>query len=158
MRSTTTSNNRGNAKRASKQQGSVDDLATQSADVQPARQLQNWAFPPDLLQEPLTVRLKYFEEKIIRHDIIDRVFRDVMHAIRYPTKASIITLCGPTGVGKTTLLDKIIQQIIEDLANGGLITCPTSYPPIILEVPAPDSGYFRWRDFHERLLSELDSC
>ena len=125
-------------------------------DNQSAGQFNGNKFPKALLLKSNSIRLEYFANKIIQHDIINQVLKDVMHAIRYPTKASMITVCGPTGVGKTTLLRRVLQQVDREIAAGQLGINQARHPGIMVEVPAPILGYFKWRDFHIRLLPELD--
>ncbi len=61
-------------------------------------------FPRTLLQQPIEVRRHYFETKVVAHHHLKQVYEDLLHAVRYPPGTSLICVVGPTGVGKTTLL------------------------------------------------------
>jgi len=78
-----------------------------------------------------------------------------MHVIREPAGASLISVCGPTGVGKTTLLRRVqkelIVQALPDLEkNRGRI------PVVCVEAIAPDSGNFNWKDYYIRALEAFN--
>ncbi len=67
-------------------------------------------FPHDLLEQPVEVRRRYFETKVVAHQRLKEVYEALLHAIRYPAGTSLILIVGPTGVGKTTLLQRIVKQ------------------------------------------------
>src|SRR6266478_10195950 len=71
-------------------------------------------FPRDLLTQPIASRLRYFETKVVAHQRLKEVHATLLHAIRHPAGASLILVCGPTGVGKTTLRQRIERQFLED--------------------------------------------
>lgn len=111
-------------------------------------------FPHDLLEQPVEVRRRYFETKVVAHQRLKEVYEALLHAIRYPAGTSLILIVGPTGVGKTTLLQRIVRQLIEDAARDPTTT-PGHIPLLALEAPSPDSGNFSWKDFYTRALMVL---
>ncbi len=112
-------------------------------------------FPRSLLDQSLEARRHYFETKVVAHQRLKEVYEALLHAIRYPAGTSLILVVGPTGVGKTTLLQRIVKQLIEDAA-GDLTTTPAHMPVIAMEAPSPDSGSFSWKDYFTRALLAAD--
>jgi Cdc6-like AAA superfamily ATPase len=112
-------------------------------------------FPRELLMQPIGTRLHYFETKVVAHQRLKEVHAALLHAIRHPAGASLIFVFGPTGVGKTTLRQRIEKQLLEDAADDQT-TNPGHIPVIALEAASPDSGNFSWKDYYTRALIALD--
>ncbi len=113
------------------------------------------SFPSELLEQPADMRRRYFGTKVVAHQRLLEVYEALSHAIRYPAGASLILVAGPTGVGKTTLLQRIVKQLIED-ASRDPTTTPGHIPVIAMEAPSPDSGNFSWKDYFTRALIAAD--
>jgi DNA polymerase III delta prime subunit len=79
----------------------------------------------------------------------------LLHAIRHPAGASLILVCGPTGVGKTTLRHRIAEQLLED-GTASPTSHPGHIPVVAMEAASPDSGSFHWKDYYTRALLALD--
>lgn len=112
-------------------------------------------FPQELLEQPVSLRYKYFENKIVAHRCLTQAHDDLLHALRYPAGASLIFVVGPTGVGKTTLRSRIERQLIAD-ANSDPVTTPGHIPVIGMEIPSPEAGSFSWKDYYTRALLAVD--
>src|SRR5438309_3912506 len=98
-------------------------------------------FPLELLDASPEVRLEYFKGYTVAHPHLKDATDKLMRVIREPAGAALIFVCGPTGVGKTTLRLRVEQQLIEQAlpeleVNRGRI------PVAGMEVVAPDSGNF----------------
>jgi energy-coupling factor transporter ATP-binding protein EcfA2 len=112
-------------------------------------------FPRELLDQPIAARRRYFETKVVAHQRLKDTYEALLHAIRYPAGKSLILVTGPTGVGKTTLLERTIKQLIEDAACDPTTT-PGHIPAIAVEAASPDTGSFSWKDFFTRALIASD--
>ena len=112
-------------------------------------------FPRELLSEPTTRRLRYFETKVVAHQRLKEVHASLLHAIQHPAGASLILVCGPTGVGKTTLRQRIERQFLEDAMTDPSLL-PGHIPVVAMEAASPDSGNFHWKDYYTRALLALD--
>jgi len=78
-----------------------------------------------------------------------------MNAISGAESNSLVFVFGPTGVGKTTLLQKTEEVITAELLNE-LQEDREKIPVVSIEAVAPESGNFNWRDHYKRLLRQLD--
>src|SRR6266436_4839235 len=112
-------------------------------------------FPRDLLTQPIASRLRYFETKVVAHQRLKEVHATLLHAIRHPAGASLILVFGPTGVGKTTLRQRIERQLLEDAVTGSTSN-PGHIPVATMEAASPDTGSFHWKDYYTRALLALD--
>jgi energy-coupling factor transporter ATP-binding protein EcfA2 len=112
-------------------------------------------FPRSLLHQPIAARRGYFETKVVAHQHLKQVYEALLHAIRYPAGTSLIFVTGPTGVGKTTLIGRMVKQVIED-AQSDPMTTLGHIPVVAMEAPSPDSGNFSWKDYFTRALIALD--
>ncbi|AXE34653.1 ATP-binding protein [Chromobacterium phragmitis] len=69
--------------------------------------------------------------------------------------ANLILLCGPTGVGKTTLGDFLVEAELKRQADA-MATNPGFIPAIRIEAPASGEREFSWRLFYQRILNALE--
>lgn len=56
-----------------------------------------------------------FRQYTMGHPRLKLLHEQILRAIREPAGASLLFILGPTGVGKTTLISRLIRQIISDL-------------------------------------------
>lgn len=113
-------------------------------------------FPRELLEQANENRLAYFEAYTIAHpklkDATQQTIRFIGH---HSAKASCITVFGPTGIGKTTLLQKVEQLLINKVLQD-LQTDRGCIPVVMVEAIASESGNFNWKDFYIRSLIALE--
>lgn len=99
-------------------------------------------------------RLERFREHTVAHPRLVKAKDALMNAIKCAEPNSLIFVFGPTGVGKTTLLQKAEQLITTELLNA-LREDRERVPVASVEAVAPESGSFNWRDHYKRLLRQL---
>lgn len=98
---------------------------------------------------------QYFIERSVNHPILYKNFCSVMEKINETSQGKVYLVYGPTGVGKSTLCKRIKKEILD--INQDIIQKNKGIIPVIsLELPAPDSGKFNWRDFYKRMLKEIN--
>lgn len=107
------------------------------------------------MAQPIEARRHYFETKVVAHQHLKQVYDALLHAVRYPAGTSLIYVTGPTGVGKTTLLQRLVKQLFEDAAKDPATT-PGHLPAMLMEAASPDTGNFSWRDYFTRALIAAD--
>ncbi len=108
-------------------------------------------FPRALLEQPNTARRDYFRAYTVAHPTLATVDRLVWNAIHEPAGALLVLLAGPTGVGKTTMLDHLEQRLCEE-ALPRLEQDPGHLPVVKLFAANPATRQFKWSDFFTRAL------
>jgi hypothetical protein len=113
------------------------------------------SFPRHLLKAPNIERLNYFRGFTTKHPLLSGAYDELWCAIRDSTPGSIIFLYGPTGVGKTTLLKRIVKHCKETLFTE-LEKDSERIPVVKVRLAAPTTGIFDWKDYFQRLLLEFE--
>lgn len=94
---------------------------------------------------------KNFQEFRVAHPKLKEVTKRLLMEINSPQKGNIIIIFGPPGIGKTTLIDKIEEEILKNSnLNVGQI------PLLRIELPARVKGDFNWRYFCYDALRKLN--
>ena len=96
-----------------------------------------------------------FADYILAHPKLHEVFDSVYHFIKNPSGTSIVPVCGPSGVGKTTLGVKLEHNILSE-SEAQMRENPGWIPLIRIEAVADDAGDFHWGDFYTRFLEKAD--
>lgn len=98
--------------------------------------------------------LASFKAKFIAHPHLIRAKDQLDQLIEEPAGASLAALIGPTGAGKSTLMDRVNKSFLKRFEAD--MTANTSLmPTVCVEAPAPELGSFSWKDFYLRILVEL---
>jgi energy-coupling factor transporter ATP-binding protein EcfA2 len=113
-------------------------------------------FPIELLDQSPENRLNFFKNPngAIMHRKLQKAFDRLYRLILKPAGASFTLVMGPSGVGKSTLLDLIQRKIIENSLTQ-MEKDPGWYPIICMEAPARKGG-LKWRGFYKELLVAAD--
>lgn len=112
-------------------------------------------FPMELLKQPSTERIAYFENYTVAHPRLKEVYEILMRTIAEPAGASFIFVYGPSGIGKTTLRLRVEQKLTE-LALAKLESDRGRVPVVGVEAVAPESRNFNWKDYYTRALIALE--
>lgn len=91
----------------------------------------------------------------IRHPRIAAAIDECGLLLEAGDGADLILLCGPTGAGKTTLGNFLVETELKNQA-GDLAANPGCIPAIRVEAPASGEREFSWRLFFKRILDELE--
>jgi len=109
--------------------------------------------PPSEPDGPLALtaqnRLDHFKAFAARHPLLDRVEHEVLHAIWEPAGFAYLLVYGPSGVGKSTMIQHIVRRL--NPAGGGT----GQRPLLLLEVRPPDGALFHRTDYYRTALRLL---
>lgn len=111
--------------------------------------------PPDILTAPWPQRLAFFDAKLVAHPHLKATHQALLHALHHPSGTALIFVIGPTGVGKTTLRQRMKQHLLY-AAQERMQRDPGWLPLVSVEVAAPESGTFNWKDYYLRVLQAMD--
>ena len=117
-----------------------------------------YGFPPELISQPPEQRLLYFKnpDKTIMHEQLKIAFNKLFRTVHESAGASIILVIGPSGVGKSTLLQLLKKKILEESLIQMSIS-PAWIPIVCVEAPAPaGKATFRWKNFYRTILLAVD--
>jgi hypothetical protein len=113
------------------------------------------AYPLELLTQSTAKRLDYFKSCTIAHPRLHESDQALRAAISEPTGELLIFFYGPTGVGKTTVLNRCRRQIIEERRKE-IEGDPGWIPVVSMEAVSPERGDFNWRDYYIDALRAFD--
>lgn len=91
----------------------------------------------------------------IKHTRIAQMMVELNTLIYPESQDSILLVCGPSGVGKTTLARHMVDSGLQSAAtemqqDAGLI------PAVYVEAPSSGENDFSWRLFYQRILAQLE--
>jgi energy-coupling factor transporter ATP-binding protein EcfA2 len=110
--------------------------------------------PSEILSQPMQSKLNYFRNQKISHPKLDKAFDELWEAVKSYNDGSLILLYGPTGVGKTTIMNFIEKKILQEIKDELLID-RERIPLVKVEIAGPSAGKFDWKDFYKEVLREL---
>lgn len=91
----------------------------------------------------------------IRHPRIASSIDECRLMLSAGSNANLILLCGPTGVGKTTLGEFLVEVETNSQADE-LAVNPGYIPAIRIEAPASGEREFSWKLFYQRILNTVE--
>lgn len=91
----------------------------------------------------------------IKHTRIAQIMTELDTLIYPESPGSILLVCGPSGVGKSTLARRMVDSALKNAsadmdADAGLI------PAVYVEAPSSGESDFSWRLFYQRILAQLE--
>lgn len=103
----------------------------------------NLEFPMELLDKSVIERREYFSDYIIPHPFLKQAVNNTVSKIGGTRSGRIIVVCGPTGIGKNELVNKVTARLIE-LAQPKLLSDKGCIAVVNVEASAPESGNFNF--------------
>lgn len=114
---------------------------------------QKHAFPIELLQANIKERVDYFKGRMINHSMLENAFNKAIAALDSTSGPQVITLTGPTGVGKTTVARRLYKHLV-DVYKNEVLADPSMVPVLGINAVPPNGAMFNWKDFYYRLLEK----
>lgn len=100
---------------------------------------------------PITTEiLSKFDSMIIHHPKFAEALEEILSYIELGSPQQILLVIGPTGVGKSTLVNVVYKKIFDQCKN------LNEQPPIKISINPPEGSTFGFRAFYIQLLRELD--
>lgn len=106
------------------------------------------------MNEEAAARMAAFKSSTIAHPRLAQADSQIRDLIDEPAGSAAFLVFGPTGVGKSTLIESVARSFVVERADE-LRADPTILPPLIVEAPAPAGSTFSWRDFLFRAIEAL---
>lgn len=88
----------------------------------------------------------------LEHQNFKSVFTEILCKTQHGRKDEVISVIGPSGIGKSTMQRFLAGYLAKQQAAGWK---DDHFPPILIEAPASYKGEFPWRSFLEDLLEKL---
>jgi Cdc6-like AAA superfamily ATPase len=111
-------------------------------------------FPEELLDRSDRERVDYFKTYTLGHPHLKVSLEQLKYLIENPLDVLLALAVGPTGVGKTTLLKKLVQIVVKNRLSE-LQEDPGVLPIVHVKASVPEGGTLNWKDFFKRLLRGL---
>jgi len=112
-------------------------------------------FDPELLKQPPEVRQRWFDDRKIAHKRLEEASAKIMKTIRAPSGSEVVHVVGPTGVGKTTLMEHAVSALIRR-AMPELKKDPGFIPTAFITCQSPTLGVYDWTEHFIRVLLALN--
>lgn len=100
-------------------------------------------------------KVQVFRDLRVLHPRLIEAEEQIMAALHDCPRNSILYLYGPSGVGKTTLREKVERRILKEAAEE-LARNKDKIALVSVEAPSPDAGTFKWREHFKGILQCLD--
>ena len=101
------------------------------------------------LDPEIQARLGAFQQYKIKHPHLEEIDHLLMNAIQEHTSYSLLALYGPSGVGKSTVMKRIVQRCREEEPNPSLV------PVVVVQASPEDVGSQARLDFYRQVLHQL---
>jgi len=121
--------------------------------------------PDELAHLSSEEKKTYFMNVTITHPQLEVVHDKIRRAIRQPAGFSFVLVHGPTGAGKTTMMESLVEQTKELFLSAGTPSAFSSFPPygrvptpisvLRIEADPPDKSAFNRGYFYRTVLTLL---
>lgn len=108
----------------------------------------------DDLKHSIEKEIELFGKIKVRHPKMEQLLNRLNALIEQPGGNELIILMGPSGVGKSTLIEELRRRIIDNNIKE-LEENKSKFPFVSVELVSPDNGLFNWKDFYIRTLEAM---
>lgn len=101
------------------------------------------------LSLPREERLRWFFLVHVGHPELSRVTADLRGLLNPNNDVKLISIIGPTGIGKSTLATSILSQMVEEFADGRQ---SHEVPFVYVSAPANGEHSMSWKTLYRRIM------
>jgi hypothetical protein len=99
-----------------------------------------------------------FRQATITHRLPEQTHRKIMRAVREPAGFPFVLTYGPTGVGKSKMIETVMKQLYEVLQSPPTPALlrplkPSPTPVLVIEADQPDRSVFDRGDYYRTVLT-----
>lgn len=114
-------------------------------------------FPTELLSQPIRDQVASFCDQTVDHPVLANTLQETKQFIRYTQPGRLILLYGPPSVGKTTLRQRLVKNLIAESRNRISSTPDDGMPVAFMEAIPPQVNIFDGSDFYTRAIRDLNN-
>ncbi len=101
-----------------------------------------------------------FRQVTITHQRLEQTHRKIMRAVHEPAGLTFVLTYGPTGAGKSTMIETVVGQINQEWRAPRTPTFSGSLPPLstpvlLIEADQPDRSVFDRGDYYRTALTRM---
>lgn len=111
-------------------------------------------FPKTLLRQSPQQKKTYFKAKIVAHRAIRLAKEQLFRTLNNPIEGQIIMVIGAPGVGKSTLCQVMVRDLMRECEHDPAFHAGT-IPVTGMELEAFQEGTFKWKRTRQELLQVL---
>lgn len=94
-------------------------------------------------------RMRWFYLLHVAHPELARVTKDLSELLNPNNDVKLISIIGPTGIGKSTLATSILTQLVDEFAETRL---PHEVPFVYVTAPANGEHSMSWKTLYRRIM------
>ncbi|GHO98721.1 hypothetical protein KSF_087690 [Reticulibacter mediterranei] len=99
-----------------------------------------------------------FRQVTVTHHLLEQTHRKIMRAVREPAGFTFVLVYGPTGVGKSKMIETVVRQLGEELRVPSTPAFLRPRPPVptpilVIEADQPDRSVFDRGDYYRAALT-----
>jgi hypothetical protein len=99
-----------------------------------------------------------FRQVTITHRLLEQTHRKIVRAVREPAGFTFVLTYGPTGVGKSKMIETVVRQLNEELRVPSTPAFlrprpPVPTPVLVIEADQPDRSVFDRGDYYRTALT-----
>jgi AAA domain len=99
-----------------------------------------------------------FRQVTVTHRLLEQAHRKIVRAVREPAGFTFVLTYGPTGVGKSKMIETVVRQLHEELRVPSIPALlrprpPVPTPVLVIEADQPDRSVFDRGDYYRTALT-----
>ena len=115
--------------------------------------------PREISHPSIEEKKAQFRQATITHRLLEQTHRTILRAVREPAGFSFLLVYGPTGVGKSKMIETIVGQITQFAHAQPPISATSLYAPrpltpvLVIEADPPDQSIFNRGYYYRTVLT-----